>query len=128
MAVDAADIAIGMGRMAEVLLLFGASMATEAACARLLARKILKADDLADIAATVNVSGTWPVTILAAVFAFFQEREVARPLKVLVVDVVMAGLAGVCSDVRIGRRMRSTLTCCRLHLLSVSRADREKNP
>jgi hypothetical protein len=126
-AVGAADSAIGMGRLAEVILFFGASMTTETTCAGLLAREILKADDLADVAAAVNVSGPWSVTVLATVLAFFQEREMSRPLKVLAVDIVVAGLARVCSDVRTSRRIRSTLTRCRLHLLRVGCSDREES-
>ena len=127
-AVEASDVAIAMGRLAEVSLLLAGSMATEATCARLLARETLEADDLADVPAPIDVSGARPVTVLTTVLAFFQEREVARTFKVLVVNIVMAGLAGVRSDVRTRRRIRSTLARCRLHLLSVNRTVREKHP
>ena len=127
-AVEASDVAIAMGRLAEVSLLLAGSMTTEATCARLLARESLEADDLADVPAPIDVSGARPVTVLATVLAFFQEREVARTLKMLVVNIVMTGLAGVRSDVRTRRRIRSTLTRCRLHLLSVNRTVREKHP
>jgi len=125
MAVEAADVAIGMGRLTEVGLLLGASMTTETPRTRLLAREILETDDLADVAAALNVSGSGSVTVLATVLAFLQKHEVARTFKMLAVDVFMAGLACVGSDVRTGLRIRSTRTLCRLRLLSMDHTDRE---
>ena len=103
MAVQAADIAIGMGRLAEVSLLLSAPMTTEATCACLPAREILEADDLVDVPAALDVTGPGSVTVLAAVLALFDKRDVARTLKVLAVDIVMAALTRVRSDVGTGR-------------------------
>lgn len=125
MAVEAADVAIGMGRLTEVGLLFGASVTTETPRTRLLAREILETNDLADVAAALNVSGSGSVTVLATVLGFLQKREVTRTFKMLAVDVFMAGLACVGSDVRTGLRIRSTRTLCRLRLLSMDHTDRE---
>jgi hypothetical protein len=65
MAVQAADIIAVMRRLRETPLLMRIAVTAQTACDRVLARQALEADYLADIAAALYVSRTWPMTGLA---------------------------------------------------------------
>lgn len=95
MAAQAAYIVFRVGGAQEVGMLIAVVVATQAAFTRLFRAEVLEADDLADIAAAGHVLGPGSVAVLAAMFPVLQQCVVGRSRELLVVQVLVASLAGV---------------------------------
>lgn len=94
MAIDASHIATGVHRRWRVAMLGFVSMAREAALVACGAGRFAETEDLVLIASTRNVLGTRPVTRFASV-GFFHRLEMRRALKLFLVNILVAGRAGV---------------------------------
>jgi hypothetical protein len=75
-------------------------VALQAALAGFYGRELGKTNDFVPVATTFHVSRTRPVTVFAAVATLLCEGEMWSPLEVLRIDIVMAVLASVRSDIR----------------------------
>src|SRR6516164_8635812 len=75
------------------------AVAAQAASASLFGREIFEADDLRDISSTRNVFGSGAMTAFAPMPVLQSRLEVRGGLKVLVVQLFMAGLAHIGADI-----------------------------
>lgn len=99
MTIEAADVATGVGGLREVpLLLFGA-VATQAAGIRLLGGERLEANDFADISTAFYVLRAGTMAGLAPVSVLQRRLEVWSIFKVVLVDVFVARLARIRSNI-----------------------------
>ena len=76
-------------------MLIAVGMTREAALAGLFGGQLLEGDDFRDVAAAFNVSGARPVAIFASVLARLDQCIVRGVEKTLVVNVLVAGFAGI---------------------------------
>ena len=74
-------------------------MATQATRIRFLRRQRFEVDDLGDVSTPFYVSGSWAMTRLASMPVVERRLEMRRFLKVAFVQVLVAGLAGIRSNV-----------------------------
>jgi hypothetical protein len=91
-----------------VPLLVAFAMAALTASARLLAREVFEADDLADVSSARDVFGSGSVATLASMSVLESRFKVGGSLKVLLVKLFMASLAYIDTDVfgRLFTRLR----------------------
>ena len=95
MAVEAADAAAGVRRLGKMLLRVFLAVAAQAAAAGFLAGKILEGNDFGHVATAGNMLGTGAVAGLATVAALQRGLEMRGVLEGILVDVFVAGFAGV---------------------------------
>lgn len=70
-------------------------MTLEAALAGFGGRQFEEANDFCLVATAFNVRRSRAMAVFASMFPFLQQREMWCPFKVLGIDFVMAGLAGI---------------------------------
>jgi hypothetical protein len=127
MATDATHVITGVGRAQEIGMLVAISVAIQAALGGFLRTQGLETDDLCDIAATLDVGLTGPVTGFTALmvrrgFLVKYRTVMGSPLEMLC-QVLVTGFAGVGADVLGGvylvrwqccfSRLPSRDSCCR---------------
>src|SRR5580765_4282415 len=88
-----------MRRRGEVSLLMTFTVATQAAGVGVLLRHRLEANDLGYIPAAFHVGSSWTVTGFAAVPVFQGGLEVWSVFEVLLVQLLVAGLTGINTNV-----------------------------
>src|SRR5208283_4105079 len=111
-AADAVRQVFGLGKVLRFQAGLVASRANRCSGGR---TQLLKANDLGDVSAAVNVGLRRAVTSLASMLIAFEQRGMRSIRKVFVPDFLVAGLANVCVGVlaagRAGKRSRSLRSC-----------------
>jgi hypothetical protein len=123
MTIQTTHVAAGMRGLSETGLLMFLRMAAQATRGRFLSREILEAYDLAYIAAASHVLRTGAVTGFASVSIVECGFKVRCVFKGLLVEILVAGLAGIRADVLCAFLLRSRR---RLALLRCRGQHREK--
>jgi len=88
--------------LGEVLCLQAGLVALQANGRGLSRAQSFEADDLGDIAATIDMRLCWTVTRLATMLTIFQQGRVWGVVEVLVPDFLVAGLADIVGRVLAG--------------------------
>ena len=120
-AIGAAHVVDPVHRAGEIAVFFAVLVTVQAALADLLGSRLLEDEDLGLVAATIHVVGAGPVAGLAAhrlgAGAFPERRLPVWGLLKILVDILVAGLASLCTSVsrHLGIRLRSffPLGACR---------------
>jgi len=109
-AIQAPDAAPRMHRRGKVPLFVLLTMATETKRIDLLRWHGLEADDLGHVSTSLRVRGSWAMTRLASMSIVERSLEMRRSLEVVFVQILVARLASIRSDV-LSRTCRLRFGC-----------------